>query len=129
RYKDVLAVRLEPAHRAVGEPDEVPLRFVAGHVARKHDIVEDDQPARGVVAVEAAVGGERVGRRKVPDDAVAVEMDMRRGDRADLAIDHAAVSRYATVRLRPRRGGGQQRHCEGEQQAWYPAEGRPHMNR
>src|SRR5207247_8578616 len=99
----------------VGEPDEVPLRFVAGHVARKLDVVEDDQPACGVVAVEADVGGERVGRRKVPDYAVAVDIDVRRRNRVDLAIYHAAEIGNATEgRLPPRRSGGLQRLCEGE---------------
>src|SRR5262249_45067799 len=65
RYQEVQAAVFERARRAVGEPYEVPLRVqVAGHIARKHDVVEDEQPARGVVAVPADVGGQRVGRRK-----------------------------------------------------------------
>src|SRR5207247_8876126 len=115
RFKEALAVRLESADRAVRQADEVPLRFLAGHVARKRDIVDDDQPACRVVAVEADVGGERVGRRKVPDYAVAVDIDVRRRNRVDLAIDLAAEIGNATEgRLRARRSGGLQRLCEGE---------------
>src|SRR5262249_31764504 len=129
RYKEVLAVWLEPAHRAVGEPDVVPLRFVTRHVARKHDVVKNDQPARGVVAEEADVGGERVGRRKVPDDAVAVDIDVRRRNRGDLTIDHAAEIGNATEgRLRPRRSGGEQREYAGEQQDCDPLAAYSHTN-
>src|SRR5262249_32532213 len=92
RYQKVQAAVLERARRAVGEPYEVPLRVqVAGHIARKHDVVEDEQPARGVVAVPADVGGQRVRGRKVPDRAVAVDIDLRRRNRVDKAIHHAAA--------------------------------------
>ena len=101
RDQEVQAARLELARRAVGEPEEVPLRIqVAGHVARKHDVVEDDQPGRWVVAEEADVGGQRVGCRKIPDRAVAVDLDLRRRRVDDRAIDDAAEVGDAVFRLR-----------------------------
>ena len=93
------------------------------------DVVEDDQPARGVVAEEADVGGQRVGGRKIPDRAVAVDIDLRGRNRVDKAIDHAAAIGNAYRRLRLRRDGAQQQHCESEQQDFDPAAARPRIVR
>ena len=92
-----------------------------------HDVVEDDQPASGVVAEEADVGGQWVGHPKIPDRAIAVDLNTRGRNRVDLAVDHAAVIGNATAR-RPRRGGGQQRQCANEKQDCDPLGAPHHMN-
>ncbi len=130
RDQEVLAALLDRAGRAVDEPDRVPKNVVARHLARVHDVVEDDQPPIGVLArlrEEAEVGGQRVGCRKVPDRAVTVDIYLRGRNRVDKAIDQAAAIGNAAVR--PRRGGGQQRQCEGGQQDSDPAVAHPHLVR
>ncbi len=129
RYEEVLAVRMDAARRAVREPDLVALNGVARHLARVHDVIEDDQPALVGLAwlcQEADVAAQRVGRGKVPDRAVAVDLNLGRRNRVDKAIDHAAAIGNAVVR--PSRGGQQQR-CEGEQQDSNPAVTHPHIVR
>src|SRR5262249_44133821 len=56
RDQQAQTVILDRGGRAVDEPDLVPLRIeVARHVAGVHDVVEDEQEARGVVSVPADV--------------------------------------------------------------------------
>src|SRR5262249_40774422 len=91
-------------------------------IARKHDVVEDEQPGRGVVAEPADIGGQRVGRRKVSDRAIAVDVDLGRRDRVNKSIDHAAsIGNAIDTPLRLRRGSGQEQVCEGNKKDPDPA--------
>src|SRR5207248_6341235 len=113
----------------VVDPDEIPVRRVAGDVADETDIVEDDQPASSG-AGEADVGSQWVGRWEVPDRAISVDIDLRRGNRVDKAIYHATEIGDTTANgLRPCRDGAQQQQAEGEQQDFDPAAARPRIVR
>ena len=126
-YQQVLAALLEGARRAVDEPELVLVNGVARHVAQVDDVVEDDQHPPDS-AGEADVAGQRVGRRKIPDRAIAVDIDLRGRSRVDKAIYHAAEIGDTTADgLCPRWDGGQQRQCAGEQQDSDPAVA-PHTN-
>jgi hypothetical protein len=95
--------------RAIDEPDEIPVRLVAGEVADEIDIVEDEQPASSG-AVVANVGGQWVGRGEVSDRAISIDVDLRGRNRVDKAIDNAAeIGDTAADGLRMRRDGTQQR--------------------
>src|SRR6266581_4843736 len=67
RYEEVRARQdVRAGDRVSHEPDEIPVRLVAGEVAGEIDVVEDDQPAPSG-AGETDVGGQWVGRWEVPD--------------------------------------------------------------
>src|SRR5437899_3153320 len=116
-------------NRAIHEPDEIPVRLVAGEVAGEIDVVEDDQPAPSG-AGEADVGCQWVGRWEVPDRAISVDIDLRRGNRVDKAIYHATEIGDTTANgLRPCRDGAQQQQYEREQQDFDPPAARPRIVR
>src|SRR5262249_25105960 len=69
--EEILTAGSERCGGTVDEPDKIPMHLVAGHVADEIDIVEDDQPAPSRTG-EADIGGKWVGRREVPDRAIAV---------------------------------------------------------
>src|SRR5258708_35785810 len=104
RYEEVRARQdVRAGDRAIHEPDEIPVRLVAGEVAGEIDVVEDDQPAPSG-AGETDVGGQWVGRWEIPDRAISVDIDLRRGYRVDKAIDYAAEIADTTANgLRERR--------------------------
>src|SRR5258708_12512830 len=107
----------------------MPVRRVAGEVAGEIDVVEDDQPATTGPG-KADVGGQRVGRWEVPDRAISVDIDLRRGNRVDKAIDHATeIGDTAAKGLCPCRDGAQQQQPEGEQQDSDPPAARPRIVR
>ncbi len=115
RDQDVLAALIERAGRAVDEPELVLVTGVARHVAREHDVVEDDQqPPEG--AVEAEVAGHRVGRGVVLDPAIAVDVDLGGRDGViDESVDGAAGIGDAIDRQRLG-GRTQEQGGEGHQQ-------------
>src|SRR5260370_7824635 len=127
--EEILTVGSDRRNGAVDEPDEIPMHSIAGDVADEMDVVEYDQrPTEG--AGEADVGGQWVGRGEVPDRAISVDIDLRGRNRGDKAVYHAAEIGDTTADgLRPRREGGQQQQCEGEQQEFEPPAARPRFVR
>src|SRR5215470_18957829 len=107
RYEEVHALQdVRTGDRAIDEPDEIPVRLVAGEVADEIDIVEDEQPASSG-AGEADVGSQWVGYGEVPDRAISVDIDLRGRCRVDKAVDHAAeIGDTTAYGLRVRRDGG-----------------------
>src|SRR5262249_14624391 len=130
RYEEVRAIQdVLTGDRAIDEPDEIPVRLVAGEVADEIDIVEDDQPASSG-AGEADVRGQWVGRGEVPDRAISIYIDLRGRNRVDKAIVHAAEFGDTTADgLRMRRQGAQQPQAEEEQQDSDPAAACPRIVR
>ena len=115
RDQVVLAALLDRGRGAVDEPDPVLVHRVTGHLARVHDVVEDDQPAPvGLpgLGVEAEVGAERVRRGVVADDAVAVDLQLVGGRRSRVAVEDPAGVVGAVLRAGGVRRAQQQQQGE-----------------
>src|SRR5260370_7031443 len=86
--EEILTVGSDRRGGAVDEPDRIPLYLVTGDVAGEVDVVEDDQKARRVVAEEADVGGQWVGRGEVPDGAIAHHLNLGRHNQLAKTTNH-----------------------------------------